>query len=181
MASLWFRTYLATSFVTRIRTYSYYSRIFCRSASLSLRSKFIGKRCGRGHGVKYATRGWGACFWELWSMTQENNRLVILDVSNSVGLAQCNLSRTIRFDSSCSSHCVYSMAHVEPRPAGFDIFGLPEGDKNAVTQKYQCFKCNNLYPAQRYAPHLEKCLGFGGRTNSRSSSRRYGQFTRLAL
>ncbi|KAJ3018988.1 hypothetical protein HKX48_002484 [Thoreauomyces humboldtii] len=48
------------------------------------------------------------------------------------------------------------------------------GDKNAVQEKFQCYKCNSLYPAQRYAPHLEKCLGFGGRVNSRSSSRRPG-------
>ncbi|KAI8915296.1 hypothetical protein DFJ77DRAFT_462055 [Powellomyces hirtus] len=57
---------------------------------------------------------------------------------------------------------------------GLDLFGLPIGDKNAVQEKFQCYKCNTWYPAQRYAPHLEKCLGFGGRTNSRSSSRRPG-------
>ncbi|KAJ3149530.1 Ataxin-7-like protein 3 [Geranomyces michiganensis] len=58
--------------------------------------------------------------------------------------------------------------------AGLDIFGTPIGDKSMLQDRFLCFKCNVMFPAQRYAPHLEKCLGFGGRSNSRSSSRRPG-------
>ncbi|KAI9096956.1 hypothetical protein DFS34DRAFT_129304 [Phlyctochytrium arcticum] len=74
------------------------------------------------------------------------------------------------FCQACHTKC---LAHSSPA-SNLDIFGLPLGDKNAVTDKFQCYKCNSWYPAQRYAPHLEKCLGFGGRNNSRSSSRRPG-------
>ncbi|KAI8592574.1 hypothetical protein BDZ88DRAFT_255438 [Geranomyces variabilis] len=69
----------------------------------------------------------------------------------------------------CRGRCM----HFVNQP-GLDIFGLPIGDKSALQEKFLCFKCNVMFPAQRYAPHLEKCLGFGGRSNSRSSSRRPG-------
>ncbi|KAJ3309660.1 SAGA-associated factor [Boothiomyces sp. JEL0838] len=47
-----------------------------------------------------------------------------------------------------------------------DVYGQ---DPNAVpTEKYDCPQCGNAYPAARYAPHLEKCLGLGGTRNSRS-------------
>ncbi|KAI9015025.1 hypothetical protein BC832DRAFT_185319 [Gaertneriomyces semiglobifer] len=70
----------------------------------------------------------------------------------------------------CHTKCL-SYHSKEP---GKDIFRLPIGDKNSITEKFQCYKCNSWYPAGRYAPHLEKCLGFGGRAQSRSSSRRPG-------
>ncbi|KAG0338564.1 hypothetical protein BG000_003767 [Podila horticola] len=42
------------------------------------------------------------------------------------------------------------------------------------TQAYDCVHCQRSFPAQRYAPHLEKCLGLAGRASSRVASRRMG-------
>ena len=44
---------------------------------------------------------------------------------------------------------------------GIDIFG---NNPTQTTEKLKCLNCNQSYPANRYAPHLEKCLGLGRRS-----------------
>ncbi|KAF9333437.1 Ataxin-7-like protein 3 [Podila minutissima] len=56
--------------------------------------------------------------------------------------------------------------------AGLDIFG--QNPQSNSTQAYDCVHCQRSFPAQRYAPHLEKCLGLAGRASSRVASRRMG-------
>ncbi|KAG0028346.1 Ataxin-7-like protein 3 [Podila clonocystis] len=56
--------------------------------------------------------------------------------------------------------------------AGLDIFG--QNPQSNSTQVYDCVHCQRSFPAQRYAPHLEKCLGLAGRASSRVASRRMG-------
>ncbi|KAI7824359.1 hypothetical protein BC939DRAFT_142947 [Gamsiella multidivaricata] len=56
--------------------------------------------------------------------------------------------------------------------AGLDIFGQNPQSNNSQT--YDCVHCQRSFPAQRYAPHLEKCLGLSGRASSRAASRRIG-------
>ncbi|KAF9433784.1 Ataxin-7-like protein 3, partial [Entomortierella beljakovae] len=56
--------------------------------------------------------------------------------------------------------------------AGQDIFGQNPQANNS--QAYDCVHCQRSFPAQRYAPHLEKCLGLSGRSSSRTASRRMG-------
>ncbi|KAF9896760.1 Ataxin-7-like protein 3, partial [Lobosporangium transversale] len=56
--------------------------------------------------------------------------------------------------------------------AGLDIFGQNPQANNSQT--YDCVHCQRSFPAQRYAPHLEKCLGLSGRSSSRAASRRMG-------
>ncbi|KAF9093496.1 Ataxin-7-like protein 3 [Mortierella sp. AD031] len=56
--------------------------------------------------------------------------------------------------------------------AGQDIFG--QNPQNNNSQTYDCVRCQRSFPAQRYAPHLEKCLGLAGRSSSRAASRRMG-------
>jgi hypothetical protein len=48
-----------------------------------------------------------------------------------------------------------------------DIYGRPRDSNNA---KYDCPSCEISYPASRYAPHLEKCLGLGRRIGRRLTS-----------
>ncbi|KAI8582217.1 hypothetical protein K450DRAFT_227935 [Umbelopsis ramanniana AG] len=56
--------------------------------------------------------------------------------------------------------------------AGCDIFG--NSFTSANLPSYECVNCHKMYPATRYAPHLEKCLGLAGRQSSRVASRRMG-------
>ncbi|KAI8352271.1 hypothetical protein B0O80DRAFT_85110 [Mortierella sp. GBAus27b] len=55
---------------------------------------------------------------------------------------------------------------------GQDIFGQNPQSNNVQT--YDCVHCQRSFPPQRYAPHLEKCLGLAGRSSSRAASRRMG-------
>ncbi|KAL2914676.1 hypothetical protein HK105_205815 [Polyrhizophydium stewartii] len=52
---------------------------------------------------------------------------------------------------------------------GLDIFGANPSQTNG--ERYECANCQNQFPAIRFAPHLEKCLGLG-RTSSRVASRK---------
>jgi hypothetical protein len=45
-----------------------------------------------------------------------------------------------------------------------DIYGQPKDSNN---EKYDCPSCEIAYPASRFAPHLEKCLGLGRRLGRR--------------
>ncbi|KAI8820946.1 uncharacterized protein EV422DRAFT_46739 [Fimicolochytrium jonesii] len=86
----------------------------------------------------------------------------------------CDVRRAEVLRRSPCQICFTKRCHTHnPRP-GFDILGLPLGDKETAQQKVKCDNCQGYYPAQRFAPHLEKCLGIGGRVNSRSSSRMPG-------
>ncbi|KAG0216401.1 hypothetical protein BGX28_002871 [Mortierella sp. GBA30] len=67
----------------------------------------------------------------------------------------------------CKTKCRSYVA----RP-GLDIFGQNPQTNNSQT--YDCVHCQRSFPAQRYAPHLEKCLGLSGRASSRAASRRMG-------
>ncbi|KAJ1928016.1 Ataxin-7-like protein 3 [Tieghemiomyces parasiticus] len=51
---------------------------------------------------------------------------------------------------------------------GLDIFGN-DPSKIPATETYLCTSCQRQYPAARYAPHLEKCMGLSSR---RQPSRR---------
>jgi hypothetical protein len=42
-------------------------------------------------------------------------------------------------------------------------------------EKYDCPLCGAGYPASRYAPHLEKCLGMG-RASSRAARTKVQEF-----
>jgi len=60
----------------------------------------------------------------------------------------------------------------EPLPEQIenDIFGL-ESNTNAKRQvecTCTCFVCNRIIAASRFAPHLEKCIGHGRSTRSRT-------------
>lgn len=76
--------------------------------------------------------------------------------------------RTVRIEKSlcqvCYSHC-RSYIHKQ----GLDIFGNSPLD--APVEKFDCPQCLNQFPASRYAPHLEKCLGMG-RVSSRAANRK---------
>ncbi|KAH8554600.1 hypothetical protein BGW37DRAFT_480333 [Umbelopsis sp. PMI_123] len=56
--------------------------------------------------------------------------------------------------------------------AGCDIFG--NSFTSANLPSYECVNCHKMFPATRYAPHLEKCLGLAGRQSSRVANRRMG-------
>ncbi|KAJ1653240.1 Ataxin-7-like protein 3 [Dispira simplex] len=53
---------------------------------------------------------------------------------------------------------------------GLDVFGN-DPSKVSSSESYMCTSCQRHYPAARYAPHLEKCLGLSSR---RQSARRTG-------
>lgn len=54
---------------------------------------------------------------------------------------------------------------------GFDVFG-GESSSNAKKQyECECPHCERTLAAQRFAPHLEKCMGMG-RNSSRIASKR---------
>ncbi|KAJ1967824.1 Ataxin-7-like protein 3 [Dispira parvispora] len=53
---------------------------------------------------------------------------------------------------------------------GLDVFGN-DPSKVPSSESYVCTSCQRNYPAARYAPHLEKCLGLSSR---RQSARRTG-------
>ncbi|CAM0142537.1 unnamed protein product [Umbelopsis sp. WA50703] len=55
---------------------------------------------------------------------------------------------------------------------GCDIFGNSYTSNNLPS--YECVNCHKMYPASRYAPHLEKCLGLAGRQSTRVANRRMG-------
>ncbi|RKP00557.1 hypothetical protein CXG81DRAFT_26740 [Caulochytrium protostelioides] len=38
-------------------------------------------------------------------------------------------------------------------------------------QRFACHACHHTFPAQRYAPHLEKCLGLGRASGARPTKR----------
>ncbi|KAI8621111.1 hypothetical protein BC830DRAFT_1095878 [Chytriomyces sp. MP71] len=53
-----------------------------------------------------------------------------------------------------------------------DIFG--NAPTPATLEKLKCIKCSTLFPTNRYAAHLEKCLGLGGRrAASRSVNKKH--------
>ncbi|CAG8547437.1 1330_t:CDS:2 [Diversispora eburnea] len=55
---------------------------------------------------------------------------------------------------------------------GLDIFGNHPQPNNSPT--FECVNCQRPYPSQRYAPHLEKCMGLAGRSSSRVANLRMG-------
>lgn len=55
---------------------------------------------------------------------------------------------------------------------GVDIFGEPLAKKHNF--ECECPRCHRTLAAQRFAPHLEKCMGMG-RNSSRIASRRLAQ------
>ena len=56
---------------------------------------------------------------------------------------------------------------------GFDVFGQPPMKKPV---ECACPNCQRFMASNRFAPHLEKCMGMG-RNSSRIASRRYIQYT----
>ena len=57
--------------------------------------------------------------------------------------------------------------------AGFDVFGQPPMKKPV---ECACPNCQRFMASNRFAPHLEKCMGMG-RNSSRIASRRCVQCT----
>jgi len=53
---------------------------------------------------------------------------------------------------------------------GLDIFGQTINDIQ-TTESFECVNCRRSVMASRYAPHLEKCMGFG-RSSSRIATKR---------
>jgi hypothetical protein len=54
--------------------------------------------------------------------------------------------------------------------SGCDIFGQTATEISS-SDSFECVNCKRLVVASRYAPHLEKCMGFG-RNASRNASRK---------
>ncbi|KAI9354518.1 hypothetical protein DFJ73DRAFT_826776 [Zopfochytrium polystomum] len=58
----------------------------------------------------------------------------------------------------CQTYCrCYATKH------GADIFGNPAVQNSQTVEKLKCHQCNRAYPSNRYAPHLENCMGLGRR------------------
>ncbi|KAJ3229738.1 hypothetical protein HDU78_008870 [Chytriomyces hyalinus] len=53
-----------------------------------------------------------------------------------------------------------------------DIYG--NSPTPATMEKLKCIKCSTLFPTNRYAAHLEKCLGLGGRRAASRSVNKKG-------
>jgi len=61
--------------------------------------------------------------------------------------------------------------------SGMDVFGEPISNGQAKkTVECQCPSCSRGLAAQRFAPHLEKCMGMG-RNSSRIASKRIASAT----
>ncbi|ORZ16152.1 hypothetical protein BCR41DRAFT_61519 [Lobosporangium transversale] len=88
------------------------------------------------------------------------------DSSDIGGPSTASLWR-LKFHSNITNRCRSYVIR-----AGLDIFGQNPQANNSQT--YDCVHCQRSFPAQRYAPHLEKCLGLSGRSSSRAASRRMG-------
>ncbi|RHZ81188.1 hypothetical protein Glove_123g206 [Diversispora epigaea] len=67
----------------------------------------------------------------------------------------------------CNAECRSYVAQ-----PGLDIFGNHPQPNNSPT--FECVNCQRPYPSQRYAPHLEKCMGLAGRSSSRVANLRMG-------
>ncbi|KAI8902997.1 hypothetical protein BC833DRAFT_6311 [Globomyces pollinis-pini] len=67
----------------------------------------------------------------------------------------------------CNKKC-YAFLSKTTNP-NLDCFG---NDPSIISQtdKYECPQCNVGFPAARFAPHLEKCLGMGRQSRSVRSS-----------
>ncbi|KAK3810951.1 MAG: hypothetical protein J3Q66DRAFT_57466 [Benniella sp.] len=89
---------------------------------------------------------------------------IILDVASEAHRdAKCMRSTCPICKTKCRNYVVR---------AGQDIFG--QNPQSNSTPSYDCVHCGRSFPPQRYAPHLEKCLGLAGRSSSRTASRRMG-------
>mmetsp|Transcript_3087 Transcript_3087/g.4602 ORF Transcript_3087/g.4602 Transcript_3087/m.4602 type:complete len:111 (-) Transcript_3087:175-507(-) len=62
-------------------------------------------------------------------------------------------------------HRHYFLRHVKARSKN-DIFG--NYPKNSI-QHFNCINCQRPVSSTKFAPHLEKCLGRGGRNRSKRS------------
>ncbi|KAJ3272785.1 hypothetical protein HK104_004402 [Borealophlyctis nickersoniae] len=70
----------------------------------------------------------------------------------------------------CAIEAVFESHREEKaRDPGIDIFGTTSSQNS---EKYECENCHSMYPTLRYVPHLEKCLGLGGRQSSRVQRQR---------
>lgn len=50
---------------------------------------------------------------------------------------------------------------------GLDVFGNSHANAAANPPLYECVNCHRQIASNRYAPHLEKCLGLTARSSSR--------------
>ncbi|KAG0217106.1 hypothetical protein BGX33_011443 [Mortierella sp. NVP41] len=111
----------------------------------------------RKHNVKH---GHGGSFEILGDLLDE----IVLDVVSEAHRDVKNMRTVCPI---CKTKCRNYVVR-----AGQDIFG--QNPQNNNSQTYDCVRCQRSFPAQRYAPHLEKCLGLAGRSSSRAASRRMG-------
>lgn len=61
--------------------------------------------------------------------------------------------------------------HLICNEAGKDVFGNPLNKIKKYTEDIECPSCKRLISANRFAPHLDKCLG-KGRSSSRIASQK---------
>jgi len=54
---------------------------------------------------------------------------------------------------------------------GSDIFGQTQTDMENNSESFECVNCKRAVMASRYAPHLEKCMGYGRNSSRIASSR----------
>ncbi|KAI3633234.1 hypothetical protein MIR68_008772 [Amoeboaphelidium protococcarum] len=72
----------------------------------------------------------------------------------------------------CKSTCLLQTQNSD----GYDIFGNTEQSVMNSMSMSECLSCNKNFPSQRFAQHLEKCLGFvNGRTARSNGIRKQHQ------
>ncbi|KAJ3199273.1 hypothetical protein HDU82_000583 [Entophlyctis luteolus] len=94
------------------------------------------------------------------------NYRVYRPTTNSVilFLTICLILQSDSVFESLLEQCLYEVVldnHRDIQKPGMDIFGNNHSSVNS--EKLKCVKCGILFPTIRYAQHLEKCLGLGGR------------------
>jgi len=73
-------------------------------------------------------------------------------------------------------NCDSVYSDVINRP-GYDIFGQSITEIQN-SESFECLNCKRSVVASRYAPHLEKCMGFG-RNSSRIASKRMASANKI--
>jgi hypothetical protein len=87
---------------------------------------------------------------------------LLVDLVAEVGL---ELHRKMCSGKQCLSCQSSELCAVE----GCDVFGRPISHQTP-TEFFPCLNCGQRIASSRFAPHLEKCMGKGGRAASRSRS-----------
>jgi len=94
---------------------------------------------------------------------------IYLELVDDLCLETCfEMHRKLKLGLLClNCDSVYSDVITRPN---CDIFGQTINEIQN-TESFECVNCKRMVMASRYAPHLEKCMGFG-RNSSRIASKR---------